>query len=68
MYIAVSLMILGQGLLLGNRDVLIYGVAVCLGFFAFVSLYEEPVLRRTFGAEYEEFCAHVPRWIPQLRP
>ena len=68
MYIAVGLMIIGQGLLLGKRDVLLYGAAVCLGFAAFVWLYEEPTLRRTFGSEYQEFCANVPRWIPCLRP
>lgn len=68
MYIAVSLMIFGQGLLLANRDVLTYSIAVCVGFLAFVRLYEEPTLRRTFGYEYDEFCANVPRWIPRLRP
>jgi protein-S-isoprenylcysteine O-methyltransferase Ste14 len=25
-------------------------------------------LRATFGDQYENFCAHVPRWIPRLRP
>jgi protein-S-isoprenylcysteine O-methyltransferase Ste14 len=33
----------------------------------FVRLYEEPTLRRTFGADYEEYCRNVPRWIPRLR-
>jgi protein-S-isoprenylcysteine O-methyltransferase Ste14 len=65
MYIAVSLLIFGQALLLGNRDVLEYGVAVCVSFAFFVLLYEEPTLRRTFGSGYEEFCANVPRWIPR---
>jgi protein-S-isoprenylcysteine O-methyltransferase Ste14 len=68
MYVAVSLLIFGQGFVLGNRQVLRYGVAVCIGFAAFVWFYEEPTLRRTFGSEYEEFCANVPRWIPRLRP
>ena len=68
MYIAVSWMIFGQGLLLGNRDLLLYGAAVCLGFAAFVWLYEEPTLRRTCGSEYEEFRANVLRWIPRLKP
>jgi protein-S-isoprenylcysteine O-methyltransferase Ste14 len=45
-----------------------YGVVVWLGFFAFVVLYEEPVLRGKFGKGYEEFCARVPRWIPRLKP
>ena len=32
----------------------------------FVLLYEEPTLRRMFGAEYEEYCRNVPRWLPRL--
>jgi protein-S-isoprenylcysteine O-methyltransferase Ste14 len=48
--------------------VLEYGLAVWLGFHFFVLLYEEPALRRKFGAEYDEFCAHVRRWLPRLRP
>jgi protein-S-isoprenylcysteine O-methyltransferase Ste14 len=65
MYVAVVATILGQGLLLGNRAVLAYGAAAWLFFHAFVLLYEEPKLRRTFGAEYDAFCARVPRWIPR---
>jgi protein-S-isoprenylcysteine O-methyltransferase Ste14 len=68
MYVAVASLIVGQGLLFGSVGVLEYGAAVWLAFFLFVLLYEEPTLRRTFGAEYNEFCAHVPRWIPRLRP
>jgi len=25
-------------------------------------------LRKTYGPEYEQFCANVPRWILRLRP
>ena len=68
MYVAVLALILGQGLLFGSVRVLEYGLAVWTGFFLFVLLYEEPTLRSSFGSEYEEFCANVPRWIPRLRP
>jgi|SRR5271168_2108253 len=34
----------------------------------FVLFYEEPHLRKTFGADYEEYCRHVYRWLPQLHP
>lgn len=33
----------------------------------FVKFYEEPTLRKMFGADYEEYCRNVPRWIPRLR-
>jgi protein-S-isoprenylcysteine O-methyltransferase Ste14 len=68
MYVAVLLLILGQGLLFGDVRLLQYGVVVWLAFFAFVLIYEEPALRAEFGKEYKEFCANVPRWIPRVRP
>jgi protein-S-isoprenylcysteine O-methyltransferase Ste14 len=68
MYVAVSLLIFGQGLLMGSVDVLEYGLVVWLGFYAFVLLYEEPKLRRKFGSEFDQYCARVPRWIPRMRP
>ena len=68
MYVAVVWIILGQGLVLGDVRVLGYGGLVWLVFHLFVLAYEEPVLRRSFGPEYDAFCSHVPRWIPRLRP
>jgi protein-S-isoprenylcysteine O-methyltransferase Ste14 len=68
MYVGVVAIILGQGLLLGSWPVLEYGAVVWLGFHLFVLLYEEPTLRRSYGAEYEEFTRHVRRWIPRARP
>ena len=35
-------------------------------FHLFVLLYEEPTLRRQFGAEYDAYCRRVPRWLPRL--
>jgi protein-S-isoprenylcysteine O-methyltransferase Ste14 len=35
---------------------------------AFVRLYEEPVLARKFGADYEEYRRNVPRWLPRPTP
>jgi protein-S-isoprenylcysteine O-methyltransferase Ste14 len=67
MYCAVTAAILGQGLLFGNWEVLEYGGAVWLLFHLFVVMYEEPVLRRKYGSEYDEFCREVPRWIPRIR-
>ena len=68
MYVAVVMLILGQGLIFSSVQVLEYGIAVWVAFYFFVLIYEEPTLRKTFGREYEEFCANVPRWAPRLRP
>ncbi len=67
MYVAIVSAIAGQGLLLGDPRVLGYAALVWMAFHLFVVGYEEPTLRRTFGAEFDEFRAHVPRWIPRLR-
>ena len=68
MYVGVATVIIGQALLLGGVRLLIYGAAVWLAFFIFVLGYEEPVLRHTFGEEYNLFCQNVPRWIPRTHP
>jgi len=66
-YLAVVSIVLGEGVILGNVGLLAYGVIVWLAFYVFVLSYE-PTLRKTFGAEYDAFCANVPRWVPRLRP
>ena len=68
MYVAVLLLIFGQGLLFGTATLLKYGLVVWLAFFTFVLVYEEPTLHAQFGDEYRQFCANVPRWIPRLTP
>lgn len=68
MYLAVVAVIAGQGFVLGNVPVLEYSALVWLAFHMFVVLFEEPVLKATFGAQYDAFCAAVPRWIPRLTP
>jgi len=64
-YVAVVALVVGQGLLFGRGAVLVYAVLLALGFHLFVVLYEEPTLRRRFGAEYEAYCRRVPRWLPR---
>ena len=67
MYLAVAAVILGQGFLFGDVRVLEYGVLVGIAFHLFVLLYEEPILRGSFGAEYENYCANVRRWVPRVK-
>lgn len=67
MYVAVVSLILGQGFLFASVRVLEYGIVVWVIFHLFVLIYEEPVLRSGYGHEYQEFCNHVPRWIPRVR-
>jgi protein-S-isoprenylcysteine O-methyltransferase Ste14 len=67
MYLAVSSLVFGQGLLFGSVQVLKYGVLVILGFHLFVLFYEEPTLRGKFGAEYDNYCKNLRRWWPRLK-
>ncbi len=50
-----------------NRTALIVALVAVVAVVSFVQLYEEPTLRRMFGAEYEEYCRNVPRWLPRFR-
>lgn len=68
MYVGVVGLLAGQSLLLGSPKLVVYAAAVWTAFHLFVVFYEEPVLRRSFGAEYEAFCVNVPRWLPRRRP
>jgi len=64
-YIGVLALVVGQGLFFGSAAVLWYAVGLGLAFHAFVLLYEEPTLRRQFGAQYDAYCGRVHRWVPR---
>lgn len=68
MYVGVVLVLSGESLVFGSWALLRYAVLVWLCFHLFVVLYEEPALRRKFGASYEEYCRRVWRWTPRLPP
>jgi protein-S-isoprenylcysteine O-methyltransferase Ste14 len=59
---------IGLWIVFGRADwSVIAGVlAVVLAVNFFVRLYEEPHLRKMFGAEYEEYCRNVRRWVPRI--
>jgi protein-S-isoprenylcysteine O-methyltransferase Ste14 len=66
MYIGVLMMISGQVAFFASRQVLYYGAFFFVAANLFVMLYEEPHLRKQFGASYEEYVRTVPRWVPKL--
>src|SRR5271169_19050 len=49
-----------------SRTALIVALVAVVGVALFVKFYEEPTLRGKFGADYEEYCRNVPRWIPRV--
>jgi protein-S-isoprenylcysteine O-methyltransferase Ste14 len=68
MYLAVTAMVLGQALWLWRVELVALAAIFALLTHLFVIGYEEPTLRRQFGAEYREYCRHVRRWWPRWRP
>ena len=67
MYVGIFLILLGHFLWFQSIWLLVYMVIAFLTVHLFVTLYEEPTLKRTFGAAYEGYIKRVPRWIPKLR-
>ncbi len=69
MYLGFAAGWIGLWVVFGLPDLRAIAVAaiVALGVHLFVILYEEPTLRRKFGADYEEYCENVSRWWPSVR-
>jgi protein-S-isoprenylcysteine O-methyltransferase Ste14 len=68
MYLAVITAVLGQAMIFGSLGLLVYAVALWVITAAFVRWYEEPVLLRRYGDEYERYRLTVRAWLPRLRP
>ena len=64
MYIGAGLVLAGLAIFYGSISVAIYAGLFLLAAHIFVVAYEEPTLRRTFGQEYDAYCARVRRWWP----
>lgn len=67
MYWSVAFVLLGEALVFHSLTLAELAVTLFAGANLFVLFYEEPVLRRKFGAEYEDYCRRVPRWLPRLK-
>jgi protein-S-isoprenylcysteine O-methyltransferase Ste14 len=64
MYLGAALALASAALFYRSLPLLAYGVVLLFCANLFVLLYEEPTLRRTFGADYETYCQRVRRWLP----
>ena len=63
MYVGVLTVIAGQAIVFASPSVAIYALVMFGLFNVAVILLEEPHLRRERGAEYDEYCRRVPRWL-----
>jgi protein-S-isoprenylcysteine O-methyltransferase Ste14 len=68
MYVGFFVGWLGLWVIFGraNRAALTATLVAVVGINLFVRFYEEPTLQGKFGADYEEYCRNVRRWIPRL--
>ncbi len=66
MYVGVELVLLGEVLVFESLTLAVYAICLWAVFHTFIVLVEEPGLRRSFGAAYEEYCRTVPRWVPRI--
>lgn len=64
MYVGAGAALTGAALYYESLALAIYAAAFLVIMHVFVVVYEEPTLRRTFGAGYEEYSGRVGRWWP----
>ena len=64
MYVACVSVLIGEALFFESAALLIYAFVLFLVFHIWILIYEEPTLRKNFGASYEEYCREVSRWLP----
>lgn len=68
MYVGVLAIILGQALVFASLPLVVYAAVAGTAMISFVRLYEEPVLARRYGRQYEAYRQNVPGWLPRLTP
>jgi protein-S-isoprenylcysteine O-methyltransferase Ste14 len=69
MYLGLATGWIGLWVIFGHAELrlIVSAVVAVLAVHLFVILYEEPTLRRNFGAMYDEYRQNVRRWWPRLR-
>jgi protein-S-isoprenylcysteine O-methyltransferase Ste14 len=65
MYIGAGMTLAGTALYYQSLSILFYAGLFFLITHLFVVLYEEPILRRTFGDQYEAYYRRTRRWWPK---
>ena len=66
MYLSVTMILLGEALVVHSVALTIYWAIWFAAANIFVLCYEEPALRRRFGSSYNEYTQQVRRWIPRF--
>ena len=64
MYVACVSVLIGEAIFFESAALLIYAFVLFFIFHIWILIYEEPTLRKSFGASYEEYCREASRWLP----
>jgi protein-S-isoprenylcysteine O-methyltransferase Ste14 len=64
----VIFVLLAEALVLLSRPHAVWAAAFLVLNLIYIPLIEEPQLARRFGEPYREYCRHVRRFVPRIRP
>jgi protein-S-isoprenylcysteine O-methyltransferase Ste14 len=64
MYVGGLSLLVGFGLCERSVSILIMASVLLVVVHLLVVFYEEPTLRKSFGASYEQYCKTTRRWLP----
>ena len=62
-YLSYFLVLLGYFFFFGHLTLLVYFVLLVIKINLFIIFYEEPVLKKRFGKDFEEYLQKTPRWF-----
>lgn len=66
MYVGAILTVLAEAVFFSSFWLAIYSLGLWALLHTFMIIFEEPQLKRRFGADYERYLTEVPRLIPRL--
>ena len=67
MYVGALLIVLAEAVYFGSPWLVLYAVGLWAALHTALVVFEEPQLKKRFGADYEQYLKAVPRWIPKMR-
>ena len=68
MYVAIISFVFGLAVLSSLWRLFYYSAALFLFFHLVVLIFEEPVLKKKYAHDYENYCQRVPRWWFRIWP
>lgn len=66
MYVGAGFALAGAALYFESLELVMYGAVLSVITHSFVVFYEERVLEKKFGPDYEAYRRQVRRWLPRL--